>query len=232
MMHPRLIPLACLLLLSTQAFCQRIIPTRSPTLSVGGQVAVPSGEFSDHYNGYPIGINASASFPFWGLPIEGGFGFSWKELAGEGRQVFISDNFGGVETADLKIKGNVYTYHVHARFRPLNGKFRPYGEVFAGMANFGVKSKLYVDGADERTSPQTQVSNRDFTFVTGWALGLEVRLFSGVFLEGRFEKTRGDRTEYINPRTISIAQDGSYTFQNQTSRIDQFALSLGLAFSF
>ncbi len=219
-----------LLTCCVQAYGQFPIRPRTPTLSVGGQIAVPTGEFSEYYESYPIGINASALFPVWGLPIEGGIGFSWKEMAGEGREVYISDAFGNVHPADLKIKGNVYTYSFHGRLRPLNGKFRPYGEVMAGLASFGVKSKLYSD--IEGGAPQTEVTNRDYTWITGWALGLQVRLMPGVFLEGRFEKTQGDRTEYINPRTISISPNGAYSFENQTSRIDQFALSLGLAFSF
>ena len=232
MIHYRLCLVVGFSCTAISAFSQPLVSRRGPTLSVGGQVAIPRGEFAEFYKGYPTGINAAASFPIWGLPIEAGGGFAWNEIAGEGRQVYISDNYGGVDEAKLKIKGNAYTYNVHARLRPLNGGFRPYGEVLAGMANYSVKSKLYTGAADDRAAPETEVSNRDYTWITGWAVGLEVRLFPSVFLEGRFQKITGDRTEYINPRSIEIAPTGSYTFDTQTSRIDQFAVSLGLAFSF
>lgn len=209
------------------------LPGRGPTLSAGAQLAVPRGEYSELYKGTPAGINASLSMPIFRLPIEAGGGFAWNKIGGEARDVFIADGLGNEQEAELKLNGNAYTYYVHARLRPFNGRFRPYGEVIAGMRTYSVKSKLHMVtpyGMD--TDPLKEVNDRDFVWVTGWAVGLQYRLLPGVFLEGRFEKLKGDRAQYINPESISISRTGEYGYQNHQSRTDQFTFSLGLAFSF
>lgn len=206
---------------------------RGPTLSAGMQLAVPRGEYAEFYKGTPFGVNASISIPILGLPIEGGGGFSWNQLGGEGREVIVSDPLEKIQNADLKIRGNAYTYYVAGRLRPFNGKFRPYGEVLAGMRTYSVKSKLYeVDSDGRNTDPLTEVSDRDFVWVTGWAVGIQYRIISGIFLEARFEKLRGDKAQYINPESISISPEGEYGYDNHESRTDQLTFSAGLAFSF
>lgn len=217
--------------ISVSLFAQ--LPGRGATISGGAQMAVPRGEYSDFYKGNPFGINAALSMPVLKLPIEVGGGFAWNKIAGEGRDVFIADEMGYEQEAELKLNGNAYTYYTHARLRPFNGDFRPYGEVIAGMRTYSVKSKLLMvtpHGTD--IDPLTEVSDRDFVWVTGWAVGLQYRLVSGVFLEARFEKLKGDRAQYINPESIEISRAGDYSYTNQQSRTDQFTISLGLAFSF
>lgn len=210
---------------------QRIF--RGPTLSAGMQLSVPRGEYASFYKGTPFGVNAAISIPLLGLPIEGGGGFSWNQLGNEGREVHISDAFGNVQNADLRIHGNSYTYYVSGRLRPFNGKVRPYGEVLAGMRTYSVKTKLYqVTDAGRNNEPLTEVSDRDFVWVTGWAVGLQYRVFPAVLLEARFEKLRGDKAQYINPASISISPAGEYSYENHQSRTDQLTFSIGLAFSF
>lgn len=216
---------------SAEAFAQ--LPGRGATISGGAQIAVPRGEYAELYKGTPFGINAALSMPIFKLPIEAGGGFAWNKIGGEGRDVYIADELGNEQEAELKLNGNAYTYYAHARLRPFNGDFRPYGEVIAGMRTYSVKSKLLMvtpHGTD--TDPLTEVTDRDFVWVTGWAVGLQYRLVSGVFLEARFEKLKGDRAQYINPESINISRAGAYNYENLQSRTDQFTFSLGLAFSF
>ena len=220
-----------ILVLVSSGYAQRVF--RGPTLSAGMQLSVPRGEYASFYKGTPFGVNAAISIPLLGLPIEGGGGFSWNQLGSEGREVHITDQFGNIQNADLKIHGNSYTYYVSGRFRPFNGKVRPYGEVLAGMRTYSVKTKLYeLTDAGRNIDPLTQVSDRDFVWVTGWAVGLQYRLFQGILLEGRFEKLRGDKAQYINPESISITRSGEYSYENHQSRTDQLTFSVGLAFSF
>ena len=206
---------------------------RGPTLSAGMQLAVPRGEYASFYKGTPYGVNAAISIPLFGLPIEGGGGFSWNQLGSKGRKVVITDEFQNSQDADLRINGNSYTWYVSGRLRPFNGKIRPYGEVLAGIRTYSVKTKLFkVTDNGRDTNPLTEVSDRDFVWVTGWAVGLQYRLLPAVFLEGRFEKLRGDKAQYINPESISISQSGEYSYENHQSRTDQLTFSVGLAFSF
>jgi len=210
------------------------IVVRRPTISVGFQVTDPRGDFENQIGTLPHGVNASFSKPLLGLPIEYGAGFAWNSIASESRDIVIPDQFGNEMPSHLKLNGNAYTYYVHGRLRPFNGNIRPYGEVIAGFKNYSVKSKLYAVNEFGSTSgdPLTDVSDRSYSWITGWAAGIQIRLVRGLFLEGRFEKLNGEETRYIDPSTIQISGDGSYTYELTESDTDQFTYSIGLAFSF
>ena len=210
------------------------IVVRRPTISVGFQVTDPRGDFENQIGTLPHGVNASFSKPLLGLPIEYGAGFAWNSIASESRDIVIPDQFGNEMPSHLKLNGNAYTYYVDGRLRPFNGNIRPYGEVIAGFKNYSVKSKLYAVNEFGSTSgdPLTDVSDRSYSWITGWAAGIQIRLVRGLFLEGRFEKLNGEETRYIDPSTIQISGDGSYTYELTESDTDQFTYSIGLAFSF
>lgn len=219
-------------LVSSQLSAQPIIG-RNATISVGYQLASPQGEFRTLLNGTPHGLNASFSKPLLGLPLEYGAGFSWNSVASESRDVNIPDDFGNLIPSHIKLKGNAYTYYVHGRLRPFNGKLRPYGELLAGFRNYSIKSELYsMDGDELASDPITDVEDRNFSWVTGWAVGVQFRLVKGLFIEGRFEKLKGDRSKYVDPSSIQINNNGSYSYELQESETNQLTYSLGLAFSF
>ena len=218
---------------SAQGQGQRIIPLRGPSLSAGMQMAIPRGEFADQFDGMPYGVNAALSMPVLNLPLEAGGGFAWNRIGAKSDQVSTIDELGRSRQGELQLNGNSYTYYVHGRLRPFNGRFRPYGEVLAGMRTYSVRSVLEIDDqANYVVEPIKEVSDRDFVWVTGWAVGVQYRLLSSLFVEARFEKLRGDRAQYIDPASIEIQSDGSFDFEMQESRTDQFNISLGLAFSF
>ncbi len=203
---------------------------RSPTLSAGLQLAVPMGEFADVYGKNLFGINALLSFPLLNLPIEVGGGFAWNRMGGDESSVSITDNMGGLKIAELKVNGNAYTYQLHGRLRPFDGKFRPYGELFVGARNFAVNSKLK---SSSGTEPSTEYLSRKLTAVAGYAIGAKFELTPGVFAEARFEKSAGSNAEYIDPESVFInTTDGTFNYSTLNSRTDQWALSLGIAFSF
>lgn len=202
---------------------------RGTTLSVGMQVAVPTGEFADNYGRLPFGINAYVSIPLLNAPIELGGGFVWNHMAQSKQDVFIANNMGTTDPGSLRINGNAYTYQLHGRLRPFNGRFRPYGELFAGARNFSTTSRMKSNVGSE---PSSERVDRSFTAVAGWAVGVKYEFTPGVFLEGRFERSAGSRASYINPDSIIIDDSGAFTFDNFDSRTDQWAVSIGLAFSF
>jgi len=235
----RLVALSFLLILGvgsvmaqTRQTRQRQVVTfqerRGTTLSTGLVVAVPMGEFADNYGRLPFGINAFLSIPLLNAPIEIGGGFVWNHMAQSREDVFINNNMGGTDPGTLRINGNAYTYQAHGRLRPFNGRFRPYGEVFAGVRNFSTTSKLE---SSVGAQPSSERLDRSFTFVAGYGIGAKYQLTQGVFVEARFERTVGSRASYIDPDSIQIDDQASFSFENLDSRTDQWSLSVGVAFA-
>jgi hypothetical protein len=203
---------------------------RSFTLSGGFQVVSPQGEFSENYEGNPFGIFAALSIPILDLPIEVGGGFIWNSLSSQSQSVSIENNLVPErDRGDLFVRGNAYTYQLHGRLRPLDGRFRPYGELFAGVRNFSVTSELQLDNVNQASG---DLAERDFTFIAGWAVGLKYRLIPGIFLEARYDNQAGGEVTYIDPASVVIENDGSFSYDTKSSKTKQWAISLGVAFSF
>jgi hypothetical protein len=203
---------------------------RTFTLSGGFQLAVPTGEFSESYDGNPFGIFAALSLPIGDTPIEVGGGFVWNSLSSQSESVTIQNTLvPDRDRGDLFVRGNAYTYQLHGRLRPLNGKFRPYGEVFAGVRNFSVTSELKLDNVNQASG---DLAERDFTFLAGWAIGLKYQLIPGIFLEARYDNQAGSEATYIDPESVVIGSDGSFSYDTKNSKTSQWAISVGVAFSF
>ncbi len=202
---------------------------RGVTLSGGLQVAVPKGEFADNYAGLPFGVNAALSIPLLNLPFEIGGGFVWNRMGRSNQSVDIKNNLSNFDDpGKLEVNGNAYTYQIHGRLRPFNGRFRPYGEVFAGVRNFSIRSSLELDNVNQGSG---DLLERDFTFLAGYAIGAKYELTPGIFLEARFDSQAGSRATYVDPESVEINTDGSFRYDTQSSRTDQWAISVGVAFS-
>jgi opacity protein-like surface antigen len=202
---------------------------RGTTISAGLQVAVPTGEFAENYGRLPFGLNAFISVPLLNAPIEVGGGFVWNHMAQSKQDIFVQNEMGVNQSGSLRINGNAYTYQLHGRLRPFNGRFRPYGELFAGVRNFSTTSKLQ---SGSGIQPSSERLDRSFTFIAGWGVGAKYQLTPGVFVEARFERSAGSRASYIDPESITITNTGAFSFENLDSRTDQWALSVGMAFAF
>lgn len=203
---------------------------RSFTLSGGFQLVVPQGEFSENYEGNPFGIYAALSLPIRNLPIEVGGGFVWNSLSSQSQSVSIQNTLVPTrDQGDLFVRGNAYTYQVHGRVRPLDGRLRPYGELFAGVRNFSVTSELQLDNVNQASGDLVE---RDFNFIAGWAVGLKYQLVPGIFLEARYDNQSGGEVTYIDTESVVIGNDGSFSYNTKNSKTNQWAMSLGVAFSF
>ena len=203
---------------------------RSFTLSGGFQVAVPTGEFAENYEGNPFGIYAGLSIPIMNTPLEVGGGFVWNALASQSKPVQVVNNLRpDRDDGDLYVRGNAYSYQLQGRVRPFDGRFRPYGELFAGVRTFSVTSELELENVNQASG---DILEQDFTFIAGYAIGLKYQLFTGLFIEARFDRQTGSEATYIDPESVVINNDGSFSYDTRSSRTDQWAISAGIAFSF
>ena len=206
----------------------------TPTLSVGAQAAVPTGRFAEDYQSNPAGVNAALTLPLGDrIPIEMGLGFAWNQLGSEHSGIHLEDDPGEYYEGDMSVFSNNYAWHGVARLRPFNGAFRPYGDVMAGFRTFSTKTKLYSEALTDSRSPMSkEVVERDISWATGWAVGLQLRLTEGLFLEGRYENWQGSEVEFVDPESIFIGPEGELNYTKRESKISQYAFSVGLALNF
>jgi len=213
-----------------EQFVIQEVDRRSFTLSGGFQLAVPQGDFADNYNGNLFGMYACLSVPLLDLPIEVGGGFVWNSLLTQGQGVEIINNLvPDRDEGELLVKGNAYTYQLQGRLRPLNGRFRPYGELYAGVRNFRITSELKLEDVNQASG---DLIESDLTFMAGYAIGAKFQLIPVLFLELRYDNQTGSEATYIDPESVVIRDDGSFSYDTRSSKTNQWALSLGVAFSF
>jgi hypothetical protein len=214
----------------SEQFVVREVDRRSFTLSGGFQLAIPKGEFADNYDGTLFGMYAGLSVPLLDLPIELGGGFAWNSLSNQSQDVAIDNNLvPEKDRGELFVRGNAYTYQLQARLRPLNGRFRPYGEIYGGVRNFSITSEMQLENANQASG---DLAERDFTFLAGYAIGAKFRLLPGIFLEARYDNQTGSEATYIDPESVVIENDGNFSYKTRKSRTDQWSISLGVGFSF
>jgi hypothetical protein len=224
-------------LLTVQAYGQRServivreVERRSLTISGGMTLAVPRGEFGENYEGNPFGLYGMLSIPFRNLPLEIGGGFVWHSMSRASSPVdLVNELVPERDEGDLEVRGNSYTYQLHGRLRPFNGRFRPYGELYAGVRNFRLTSELKVEDVFQASGDLVET---DVTVIAGYAIGAKFELIPGFFLEGRFDSQAGSTATYVDPTSVVIENDGSFSFDTRDSETSQWAISLGVAFSF
>lgn len=206
----------------------------TPSLSVGAQAAFPREEFAEVFNGTPIGINAALTLPIIkNLPLEVGFSFAWNSMASDEEDVFFQDTEGIFSEGTLNLNSNAYTYHFLGRFRPLNGKIRPYVDILGGFRTYSAKTRMQInDDYGGNYEAQKEVLNRDFVLSAGWAAGIQVEVARGIFIEGRFENIKGGSVSYINPETMQILENGNINYELTESKSNQMTGSLGILFNF
>lgn len=230
---------AVIFLLAVPAAAQRNRNLRGPSLAFGVQVAQPTGQFSQQYDGYPIGIAANFSAPLSRSPLEIGFGYAWNNMGSQTEEVsvLVGQDVDGddiYENGDLQIRSNTNRYQMLARLRPFNGMIQPYVDGVAGLETYRTKTTIDIVsdfvGYSEGQNAETQ--SFDMTYSFGWAAGLRIRLAPNLFLDGRFESLIGGPAKYVDQNTIEVVNAQELDFEVKSSRTDKFTYQLGLAATF
>lgn len=228
-----------LVLLTVPVSAQRVRNNRGPSIAFGVQVAQPTGQFKQQYDGYPIGVAANFSAPLSRSPLEIGFGYAWNNMGSQTEEVSVlvgqdidGDNI--YENGDLQIRSNTNRFQMMARLRPFNGMIQPYVDGVAGLETYRTKTTIEVVsdyvGYSEGQNADTQLF--DMTYSFGWAAGLRIRLAPNIFLDGRFESLIGGPAKYIDQNSIEVINATDLDFEIKSSRTDKFTYQLGLAATF
>jgi hypothetical protein len=210
---------------------------RGPTLTFGGQVTQPIGEFSQQYDGYPAGLSGQFVAPLGRSPLEIGFGYSWNNMGSQNKDIdalVYTDSMGSdiYEEGTLRVRSNTNRYQAIARFRPFARRVQPYIEAFAGIEAFKMKTDITLDNQGYSSANNSVRQHLDMTYVYGWGAGLRVELAAGIFMEGRFESVTGGMVKYVDKESIQVNDNNSVTFDTRQSATNKYTYLLGVAFEF
>jgi hypothetical protein len=227
----------CCLLLVVLSSTWMIAQRRTPNVNIGFQLAQPLGDFVSKYNGYPAGFGGTLSIPIMHLPIEWGIGYAWNSMGSTDKDILAlinQDSINGNKYSNgkLAIRSNSSRYAVHARFRPLKGRYQPYADVFSGLETFKTTTTITVDNSGYSTELSTNRDHLDMTFFYGWALGMRVRLAPSVYAEARYESIIGGQVQFVDDNTIELNDDNSISFDLKESHTNKAVYQLGVAFTF
>jgi hypothetical protein len=233
-----LLTLALLLAGSTLHAQRRWVNRRAPTMSFGGQVLAPRGEFASKYFGAPAGIGGNFTGSLGRSPFEIGAGYYWNSMGSTNMDVSIIEGTTSAGTPSyasgtMRLRNSESRYQLVSRFRPFVGKIQPYGEFLGGVSVFKMTSDITVENSGYSSEGAGKKrENIDYAVHYGWALGLRIQLLPGLYGEGRFESLRGTTAEYVDQSSINIVNASTLQFQKVSSKTDQFVFHLGIAMQF
>lgn len=226
MRYPHLILLA---FIGTLATAQT--PRRPTTLSIGGTVGTPLGQFNEEYGKAILGLGGNISVPMMGiLPLETGFAFNWGRLGAERETVVVDQAYLSTNEGELRTTSNMYSFHLQGRFRPFTGRVSPYVDGLAGVRTFSTRTRITVEGLEEDLSNERNAL--DATWSYGWAAGIQVKVGAPLYVEARVEKLQGHKVDYVDPETIIVTPSGQVEYQLRSSHTDVFNVHLGIGFTF
>ncbi len=210
---------------------------RSPSLTLGGQIIQPLGEFARQYDGYPAGLAGTLAIPVLRTPLELGVGYAWNNMGSQNEDVsvFVTTDKDGDDiyaNGEMRIRSAINRYQTFARFRPFVGKIQPYGDLIAGMDVFKTTHDITINNEGYSEATNSVKNHQDVTYEVGWAAGLRIRMAPNVFVEGRFENLSSGKVSYVDQKTIQVDEGNEITFQTKESRANRYAYQLGIAFTF
>ncbi|MBK7102153.1 MAG: hypothetical protein IPH63_10265 [Flavobacteriales bacterium] len=201
---------------------------RSSTLSGGLEIGIPLGEYDFTWGANTFGLSANVALPMRVLPLDIGYDFGWSRMGSEyGEPLNASGLLSANTGREVRVKSNVYNHHLLLRLNPLRGRIRPYGDLMMGARHFSTRSIASAANGESE-------EERDGAFAgsAGWAVGTMVSLSRQIYVEARVERLFSGKVSYVDPRTITIANDGSVTYEKLTSRTDVVNVQLGVGLRF
>ncbi len=207
---------------------------RTPSLSGGIQVAVPTGSFAESYDGIPAGFGAQFLFNIRQTPFEWGIGFSWHSMGSlnediwvyEGTDVDCDDVY---SRGSMSVKSNNYAYHGLFRFEPFKGTFQPYADLVGGMKSFSTKTEIEIKDTDD---VEVNKLKPNFGLSYGWAVGAKYKLTDELAIELRFANMKGGATKFVDRNSIQIDDTGGFQYELISSTTDNLIFQAGVSLEF
>lgn len=207
---------------------------RARTSLTGGlQTSIPLGEFGDQYNDTPVGLGASFTTPLVRRsPLHAGFGFGWNRIDRNEEEIYVPYEGESLARADYEVTTNRYTYDLHLRLSPLNGRFQPFVEGVAGWSNYITRSDLKTDFPNGNILERTERVHNDMSWNYGWGVGMHLRLAPLVYLEAKVQRLYASETSFIDHETLMINNSGDMQYEMIEARPEFLTIQAGLTFKF
>lgn len=202
---------------------------RAQTSLTGGlQTSIPLGAFGDQYADTPVGLGASFTTPvFRNSPIHAGFGFGWNRIDRDEQDIFIPDQE-GLNEADYEVTTNRYSYDLHMRLSPLNGRFQPFFEGVVGWSNYITRTDLNTTFSNGEIMERTERLHNDVSWNYGWGVGLHYRLAPHIFLEGKVQRLYATETSFMDHESLMISPTGEIEYDMIENRPEFLTIQVGI----
>jgi hypothetical protein len=199
-------------------------------------LSFPTGEFKDFYSKDVMGgAGLAVLFPMGKkIPLDIGIGLGYDAMS---RSEDVYEYYApGVGDYDIhsKVSGTMISSHLMARLYPLkftNFPIQPYIEGLAGGRMFVVEQELstYVYTLDSDLPSETnRKTTGSWSYGFGGGVKVMIRRNEKIFLNFKATQIYGTSTEYMDPSSVVLYDDGTSGYNVFKSRTDILRFSLGI----
>lgn len=200
------------------------------------RAAFTSGEFKKFYPKSGMGgLGITVLFPISNkIPVDLGFGlgYYWMSNAEETYNYYMPEI--GNYDVESRVSGGMIPFHIVGRLYPLksiNSPIQPYVEGLAGFRVFSANQRLetYIVATDTYL-PVEKDYNTTASWSYGFGGGVKVMLSKNelLFLNTKVDMIYGTATKTMDPSSVVLYDDGTYSFSHFESRTDVLRFSIGL----
>lgn len=212
-----------------------MLPDPVVTVEIDVRTAFTSGEFKQFYpKRGMVGFGIDVLFPITEEnPVDFGAGLGYYFMSTSKRNLsFYTPGVGNYDV-ESRVNGGMFEFHLMSRVYPLkatNFPFQPYIEGLAGFRVFSANQRLetYIHDTGEYL-PVEKDYNHTGSWSYGFGGGIKVRVSSDlIYVNLRANKIMGTPTKNMDPESVILYDDGTYSFDEFKSRTDIVRFSLGI----
>ncbi len=206
------------------------------TFDVDIRGAFTSGEFKEFYpKPGMVGFGLTALFPLSpSNPVDLGVDLGYYFMSqSEETFGYFTPGIGDYDV-ESRVSGGMFTMHAVARvypFKTSNFPIQPYVEGLGGFRVFSANQRLetYIYATDELLPVE-----KDYNYYGAWSYGfgggLKVMVSKNelLFLNLKVTQLYGTTTKNMDPSTVELYDDGTYSYSEFESKTDVLRFALGI----
>lgn len=208
------------------------------TFDIDIRAAFTSGEFKDFYPKPGMGgFGLTILFPIHrNNPLDLGIDLGYYFMSQSEETFYYYSPGVGDYDVESRVSGGMFTMHAVARIYPFKNTqspFQPYIEGLGGFRVFSANQRLqtYVHITDEYLPEE-----KDYNYYGAWSYGfgggMKVMLSRNelLYLNLKVNQLYGSSTKNMDPSSVQLYDDGTYSYSEFESRTDVLRFALGIHF--